>query len=651
MLSSSTCLILVSFDPLPVPGQHPCIWFRSILAIGGLEGTTAPFKASQSLTAQAIRGLSFCFSYIDDLLIASPDPATHFKHLHALFERLAEHGLVIQPSKCQFAASELDFLSHHVSDKGITPLASNVFQIMDYQQPSTTHALRRFLGLVNFYHMSVPHCTDILVPLHLLLASHPLKPKHAPLTWNDSALKAFRDIKTALRNATLLNYPAPSAELCFMTDASQTGIGGVLQQNIGDAWQLIAFFSRKLEDTQRRHSTFGRKLLAVPSAIKHFRQFLEGRNFSVATDHQALTSALASPPDHYNPREVCHLHFISEFTTDIRHLPGDANPVADDLSRSSLNQLASAVDFVALSEAQTSDNELAALRARSDSALTWENHPCPTGNTTLVVDVSTDKPRPFVPVAFRRAVFNSLHSISNPGIRATQRLIGTRYVWPSMHRDICDWTKTYTACQKPKVYCHTVTPTGTVSLPNSRFDTVHIDLVGQFPPARGYRYLLTCVDRFSRWPEAIPITDTIASTIADAFVSHWIARFGVPLTVPTDRGAQFESQLFTSLLKFLGSTRILTTSYHPCANGLVERFHRQLKASLYAQANPLNLLQNLPLVLLGIRSALKPDVGGSAAEVVYGCGLRVPGEFLAPTTGSTLASPGDLVIRLRQFAQ
>ena len=192
-----------------------------------------------------------------------------------------------------------------------------------------------------------------------------------------------------------------------MTDASQTGIDGVLQQNIGDAWQPIAFFSRNLDDTQRRYSTFGRELLAMHSAIKHFRPFLEGCNFFVATDHQALTSALASSPDRYTPREVRHLQFISEFTTDIRHVPGDANPVADALSRSSLNQLASAVDFVALAEAQTTDNELAALRARSDSALTWENHPCPTGNTTVVVDVSTGKPRPYVPVAFRRAVFNS----------------------------------------------------------------------------------------------------------------------------------------------------------------------------------------------------------------------------------------------------
>ena len=432
-----------------------------------------------------------------------------------------------------------------------------------------------------------------------------------------------------------------------MTDASQTGIGGVLQQHVNDDWQPIAFFSRKLDDTQRRYSTFGRELLAVHSAVKHVRPFLEGRDFFVATDHQALTSALASPPDPYSPREVRHLQFVSEFTTDIRHVPGDANPVADALSRASMNQLSSTVDFVALATAQTTDTELATLRARTDSALTWEDHPCPTGTTTLVVDVSTGKPRPYVPAAFRRTVFESLHSISHPAIRASQRLIGTRYVWSGMHRDIRDWTKTCTACQKSKVYRHIVAPTGSFSLPDSRFDTVHIDLVGPFPPARGFRYLLTCVDRFSRWPEAIPIPDTLASTVADAFVSQWIARFGVPLTVTTNRGAQFESQLFNSLLKFLGSTRIRTTSYHPCANGLVERLHRQLKAALYAQANPLHWLQNLPLVLLGIRNALKPDIGGCSAELVYGCGLRLPGEFLAPTTGCTGVSPGDLVARLR----
>ena len=340
-------------------GSHHSIWIVRVRphALRFTQRPPPP-QTFQRFVDQVIRGLPFCLAHIDDLLIASPDPAIHREHLHLLLERLAEHGLVIQPPKCQFAVAELDFLGHHVSAQGITPIASNASEIMDYQQPSTTHALRRFLGLVNFYHRFVPHCADILVPLHSLLASHPLKPKHAPLTWNDSALEAFRDIKTALSNATLLNHPAPSAELCLMTDASQTSIGGVCSRILVMPGSLLLFFSRKLDDTQRCYSIFGRELLAVQSAIKHFRPFLEGRNFFVATDHQVLTSALASPPDRYNPREVRHLQFISEFTTDIRHVPGDTNPVADALSRSSLNQLESAVDFVTLVEAQPTDNEL-----------------------------------------------------------------------------------------------------------------------------------------------------------------------------------------------------------------------------------------------------------------------------------------------------
>ena len=79
------------------------------------------------------------------------------------------------------------------------------------------------------------------MPTHSLLASHPLKPKHVPVMWSDSAPEAFRDIKTALGNTTLLTHPTPSAELCHMTDASQSGIGHILQQNIGGAWQPIAF--------------------------------------------------------------------------------------------------------------------------------------------------------------------------------------------------------------------------------------------------------------------------------------------------------------------------------------------------------------------------------------------------------------------------
>ncbi len=107
-------------------------------------------------------------------------------------------------------------------------------------------------------------------------------------------------------------------------------------------------------------------------------------------------------------------------------------------------------------------------------------------------------------------------------------------------------------------------------------------------------------------------------------------------TITTDRGWQFESHLFKSLLQVLGSTRIRTTSYHPIANGLVERFHRQLKAALKSSPTTSNWTSSLPVVLLGIRSALKEDIGYTSAELVYGTPLRLPGSFFSPS-----ASPLD----------
>ena len=143
----------------------------------------------------------------------------------------------------------------------------------------------------------------------------------------------------------------------------------------------------------------------------------------------------------------------------------------------------------------------------------------------------------------------------------------------------------------------------------------------------GFRYLLTCVDRFTRWPEAIPIVDIRAETVANAFFSGWIARYGTPATITTDRGAQFESKLWDNLCNQFGIIRNHTTNYHPQSNGMVERFHRQLKAAIMAHEslNPWTI--TLPAVLLGVRSAFKERLGRPAAEMIYEITIRLPGEF------------------------
>ena len=245
------------------------------------------------------------------------------------------------------------------------------------------------------------------------------------------------------------------------------------------------------------------------------------------------------------------------------------------------------------------------------------------------VGLTNGTPRPFVPYGWRRRIFNAVHGLGHPGVHRTRQMVSQKFVWPAVNSDAARWARECIDCQRSKVTRHVVPPIGEFEVPSRRFAHLNVDLVS-LPVSNGYNHLLTVVDRFTRWPVAIPLQDISAETVADAFVHGWVSTYGVPQAVTTDRGSQFTSSIWTQLLKAWGIKPLLTTAYHPEANGLVERLHRRLKEALMAlcRGSPELWYWKLPSALLSIRTTLKPDIGSSPADLVFGEGLALPADLL-----------------------
>ena len=392
----------------------------------------------------------------------------------------------------------------------ISPLASAVDAIVNFVRPEKRRALCLYLGMINYYRRFIPNCADKLTPLNQLFTAanegHTrLSPKSIfDLKWNESANSAFIESKQILANATLLVHPDHTAPLNITCDASDFAVGGVLQQYINNVWQPLSFFSKKLTPAETRYSAFERPSL----------------------------------------RQTRQLAFIAEFTTDIRYVKGETNFVADALSRLTVSFIdnTSTINYKDLSTDQALDTEFTRLWYSKSSTMNFKLLKS-FDNNLIWCDVSTGHIRPYVTEKFRKQVFSNLHGLGHPSHRATKPLINTRFVWHGMNIDIAKWCRSCKGCQTAKISRHNKPVFGKFDEPTERFDHIHIDIVGPLPYADGFRYLLTCVDRFTHWPEAIPLVDIRTETVTDAFFSGWIARFGTPATITTDRGGQFESKL------------------------------------------------------------------------------------------------------------
>ena len=237
----------------------------------GLKNAAQTF---QRFMDNVFRDFPFAYVYLDDILVASVSADEHRSLLRQLFSRLVDHGLVVNPQKCVLGQPSLELLSHCVTASGGRPLLVLV-----------QHTIEEFLGMLNFYRRFVSHAATILLPLYDLVN---VKDSDFDAAWTVLHEDHFQRSKKALATDTGLAHPSVAAETRINTDASDMAVGAVLQQRLNGVWTPISFFSRKFHAAEKKYSTFDKELLVMYLAVKRFRYFIEGRKFTLFTDHKPI---------------------------------------------------------------------------------------------------------------------------------------------------------------------------------------------------------------------------------------------------------------------------------------------------------------------------------------------------------------------------
>ena len=210
--------------------------------------------------------------------------------------------------------------------------------------------------------------------------------------------------------------------------------------------------------------------------------------------------------------------------TPVCQVPADTSP-------SACFSTTAALDFTLMAAAQLTCPGVAALCASTSLRLTNQH----VDGQLLLGDVSTGIFRPVVPLSFRQQVFDAMHGIAHPGMRASRRLILARYVWKRAAADVTAMARACLPCQQGKITKHVHVRPEHIPVPSRRFSHVYVDLVGQLPASEGFTYLFTVIDRTTRWAEAVPRQMTSTAACARALFRSWISSFGVPAVMTSDR--------------------------------------------------------------------------------------------------------------------
>ena len=281
--------------------------------------------------------LTYCLIYLDDVIVFSETPEEHLQRMQVVFDHLHEHGLKLKPSKCEVFKPEINYLAHHVSQKGVLPSKKNLESIAQCPPPDTYTKVKSFVGLVGHYRHFIKGFAKVAVPLYDLTSGDNKDKKSEHVDLSPEALEAFDHLKAACLQAPILAFPYFDKPFLLEMDASGRGLGAVLSQKQADRWyHPIAYASHVMNETEQRYHSNKQEFLALKVAVtEQFHEYLSpyGKNrneFVVHIDNNSLTDIFSSA--NLDAAGQCWVAHLASYNFSLEYQKGKDNTVADFLS-------------------------------------------------------------------------------------------------------------------------------------------------------------------------------------------------------------------------------------------------------------------------------------------------------------------------------
>lgn len=607
----------------------------------GLKTMVSKFQSFMETILDSV--MQTILVYLDDIIVHTHTTGKdqedlvqlHIDQLNAVIQLLTAHNIRLKIEKCRFGFSRIRILGHIISgeSRGLDPEKISVLE--KYPKPTCGKQIMAFLGFSNYLRDYIPLYSELLAPLECLRNASIINEKN----WSEECDDSFSSVKNILINAPVLKFPVDGIMYEIMTDASSTGVGACLFQEVEGKKNYIQFAAKSLTEGQSNYSATRRELLAVIFSLKKFHEYIYGNRFVIHTDHKALQFMLTQ--EHLNPMLAEWVEVILDYDFEVRHMPGILNTLADSLSRAYPKHMRQRRDV------QVYDSK-AKLVLSKMSITELVKKP----NTELIKLVQERLLKTLPPLETQEGLIVDVHDEGHFGSESVyQRLWQKGYYWPTMKQDCVQQCATCKDCLAWNVGRRQWHPIRHIS---AIYPLQHISL-DNFSMPQSDQYHTHCLvvkDICTGFIWLSPLKGESSQDIATAII-QFVGIFGFPDIVQSDNGPGFVSEVMRQVYEKMGSKKRDIAPLNPRANGSAEKAVDVAKTTILKMSKGKLSTWYLcvPMAQLAINVRIASRHGHSPFSLLFGHSADIPNEYYDMNVEKKHLSPDDIIEKNKQMME